>query len=344
MWPPSSDRLAWSIRLVPYEGEPLSAWLARSARAHGQSLHRFGVDRLHIARLAIRDVDVHATPHLLEAISEASGVSIQTLATMTVPRLGSNRQPARAPWVLPSSAMPRSMFRFGKQACLDCVAGDRRTYPLSWRFAFVVACERHGRWLVDACPVCEQPLGDHTATMACRECHSPWISMTPMAGPFFSQAVALQRWILHAIGEDGHLKIDGRDVPIVDALAGFRFLVRLDRRIANEARRRIDIERLRIRERIAWLDRLASVLERWPAGFLEDAKAADVSRHPFKGERCPDWVADALGCLRPVRARSCATAKRHGSDDLLAFFKRKKPRNWRSRYAYRMCKLVGALS
>lgn len=338
-----SDRREWSVHVAPEPDEPLSAWLSRTASAHGQSLHRFGVDRLNAARLALRDIDAYATSELLATVEAKSGLSRSSIAKMTLPWLGTTvSRSGVAPWVLPlSGRTQRSEGRFGEQACTACLATNA-AFRKSWRLAFVVACDRHRQWLVDACPSCGAPIsaGVESTSLACSRCRRPWAPMAPCSGPFFSEAFSLQTWLEHALETNGMLAIGRATVPLAEALAGFRFLMRLDRKLAGAPRCRFDIERMRTVARIAWLERLGTVLRGWPEGFIERTRVASVSREPFRGERCPSWLTVELAALRPVRARKTSACLRE--DPLLAVLRRRKPRNWRSRHAYRLCALARA--
>lgn len=341
---PPSEAEPWSVRPRPRSGESLSGWLARVADAHGESLHRFGVTKLRFPAITVRDIDLHAPDFFVDWIVASSGLPRDDVTALLLPRLSAAAGGSAGgitPWVLPLALLARTNFRHGQQACLACLQEGEMICG-QWRYAFAVACDQHGGWLIDACPHCDAPLGRllHARVERCTQCQRSWAHpLVHAPRPFFSPAYSLQQWLTAAWARDKLLRVGGQEVGLADALRGFRFLMRLDARIGGRPPDGGVVERMRTQDRIAWLDRLAQQLGDWPRAFLQRAAEAGVSRDPFPGEKVPQWVRDALAELRPVRPHCRAAPGER--DAILASLRRLKPLQWRSRYARRLCALSG---
>lgn len=329
----------------PRQGELLSSWLARVAFAHGLGMHRFGLNYLKVANARSRDIDRRVSSDVVARIAAGSGIGRSEIAALTLApwemQLGKPADASGAsPWILVRGREKRSGFRFGQQACPHCL-GAGTGFLQAWRLAFHVACDRHGAWLLDACPACDAPfepersIGD---SVRCASCSRYPPSGAAGAGPFFSRAAQLQRWLDQAMQRGGALHIDGRELPLAEALIGFRFLMRLDRRLAGTPLRMPSIERMRHMDRVGYLEKLSDVLSRWPGPLVKEAERAGVSRNPFPGEACPAWVLEPLAHLRAARPRRKTTAV--PDDPVLMKLRRRRPANWRSRHAYRLVRLA----
>lgn len=68
-------------------------------------------------------------------------------------------------WLLRAGVYHRTRRSFGQQYCPRCLAEGEAYYRLSWRFAWVTACERHRSVLLDRCPKCRQPVMFHRPAM-----------------------------------------------------------------------------------------------------------------------------------------------------------------------------------
>lgn len=343
----SFERHVWGPCPPPREDELLSNWLARAAKAHGQSGHRFAMDRLGTRTLPL-DIDRRLGAGVMERILAGGRVTPAQLEEMTLrpwePRLGSRAVAAGVtPWVLARGFAKRSRFRHGIQACLHCLA-EGSGFRRRWRLAFAVVCDRHASWLVDACSACDEPLRMEEADVwggHCRACRRAY-AQCQGHGPFFSQAAQLETWLAHAL-EHGHsVHLGTARLTLADALRGFRFLMRLDHRLVGSSGRMVEIERMRHGERVLYMDRLAALLSRWPDGLVEDARQANMSRDPFPGEACPSWVLEPFSSLRTPRPRR--VEPKSGEDPVLLHLRRFRPANWRSRHAHRLARLIGATS
>lgn len=347
MSPRPSECPGWALVLRPKPDELLSAWLARSAAAHGQSLHRFAAGHLGVRALCYRDIDAFPTEALLSAIEARSGLTRAEVFSMTlVPyraqlALGGGA-PSMFGAVLPRPHTARSKFLHGQQACMQCLS-EGGTYLRRWRLSFVVACEQHNTWLMDACPACDAPLDSRTSRLprpACAKCHRVWSYSSCGDGPFFSAALQLQTWLVSALDGIGVVNIDGNAVPLGDALRGFGFLLRVDRRLGGELALPAEQQPFRIARRIHRLERLSYLLNSWPRAIVEEAKRIGLSRDPFGGEGCPEWVLRGLSELREVKPQSLR--KESVDDPVLAKLRKKRSANWRSHYAHRLVRLAGA--
>lgn len=346
MFQGSSDHTRWALVPAPSRDELLSAWLSRCAAVHGMSLHRFSVDHLGAPALCFRDVDAFPSESLLQAIERGSGLDSAIVCSLTLLPFqkhlrSSAGKPGALRSLLPLPHTARAKFRHGQQACTRCLS-EGGTYRRAWRLPFVVACEAHKSWLIDACPACDAPLDPRRAIdvlPACTHCQLAWGGSTVRDGPFFSGAVQVQEWLLQAIEGTGRVNIDGRPVSLGDALNGFAFLLRLDRRLGRLEATASDPAPLRITQRISLLQRLSELLAAWPQSVLADCSRLDLPRNPFGGEDCPAWVLEALSELREVRPHVRRT--RENDDPVLAKLRLHRPANWRSRYAHRLVRLAG---
>lgn len=343
---PSSEPWRWEFVLSRKEDELLSAWLARSAAAHGLSFHRFAFDYLGQRALTYRDVDVFPSARLLKNIEAGSRLSSEAVLAMTlVPWLAQLSsgvgRPGHFDAVLPRAHVARAKFRHGQQACFACLR-DGVSYQRRWRLPFVVACERHEVWLRDACPYCDAPLDpkiDLAAQPMCPECYRSWFGPLPaQAGP--DEAVmGLQRRLLVAVSTGQGLVIDGQEVPLADGLRGFNFLLRIDQRLGRAEALPSARSPLRLEGRRLRLQRVVDLLDGWPDAIAADGKRCGLSNNPFSGENCPQWVLRGLSGLRQAKPR--ARGARGDEDPVLDMLRRRRPKNWRTRYAHRLMRLAG---
>lgn len=342
---PSSEIWPWQSVLLRREDELLSAWLARSAAAHGLSFHRFAVDYLRQRALSYRDIDVFPSASLLKTIEVGSRLSSDALLSMTlVPWLAHLSsgvgQPGHFDAVLPRAHVARAKFRHGQQACFACLR-EGASYQRTWRLPFVVACERHEAWLRDACPYCDAPLDskiDGASPPTCPECYRSWTGPFPALGGPAEGVSDLQRRLLEAVTTGNGLTIHGQEVSLADALKGFNFLLRIDRRLGRveappSARSPLRVEGRRLR-----LQRVAEVLDTWPDAVVADGKRCGLSSNPFSGENCPPWILRELTELRQAKPR--VRGPRGDEDPVLEMLRRRRPKNWRTRYAHRLMRLA----
>lgn len=343
----SFDYSAWGPTPSPRDEELLTSWLTRVAASHGQSFRAFAVDRLDV-RAHQKDLDRGPGARITHRILATGRVSDTRLRAMTLqdwqPRLGLRAVSAGvAPWILVRGATYGSQFHHGLQVCLCCLmagTGLRR----HWRLAFVVGCIQHDRWLVDACRACNAPLslscvlGDG---LVCLSCRRHLVDQPCERGTFSGGPADLQRWLVQALDREQPLDVGPTTITLAEVLLGFRFLVRLEKRWAGAQDRVKSVELMRHSERVAHLERISRLLPRWPDGVCDQARQAGISRDPFPGEHCPDWIAKALSSLRAPRPRQRAAALYE--DSILEQLRRRRTANWRSRYARRLVKLVGRL-
>lgn len=340
---PPSDSHSWAYCPQPQGDEILSAWLGRVAHTHGQTLHRFGVDRLSTQTLTKRDIDRTASIAFLERVAHGANTSLERIRAMTLQPFEERmshgpRAAGVGSWILPTG-QHRAKFRHGRQVCLACQL-EGRSSRRAWRLAFVVACEDHDAWLIDGCPMCDAPLAavDPVAGLrTCGHCHAHWTAPVTNTGPFFSQAVQLQRWLLDALYSNEDPALGQGKLALKDLLHGLRLLGRLDRRLNDVQSGAATIENLRIGDRIAHVDRLATLLSAWPEGLVGRALEFGLSRQPFHGDSIPAWIRDGLVPLREIKSRRPAPSN---EDPMLRKLRRRHPANWRSRYAHRLVRLA----
>lgn len=343
---PLSKPLPWGFVPLPKEDELLSAWLKRSAAAHGLTFHRLAVDYLGFRALSYRDVDVFPSTALLKSVEAGSRRDIESILALTlVPYLTQMSSGAgRAGLfdaVLPRVHAARAKFRHGQQACFGCLR-EGASFRRDWRLPFVVACERHEVWLRDGCPYCDAPIdpkSERTGSPTCPQCCRCWPRSAPLTGLLAESAVTLQRHLLAALLSGHGLEIHGQQVPLSDALSGFNFLLRIDRKLGREGALPIERAPLRMEGRRLRLQRVAEILGAWPEEIAAEGLRAGMGCDPFPGEDCPAWVLKGLTGLRQVKYR--ASGARGGEDPVLEMLRRRRPKNWRTRYAHRLVCLAG---
>lgn len=156
MEPDASDEL-WPLRPRPYESELFSSWLVRVARCYEMPVETFCREVWPGQQVWRRDIDRQIDDEALQLLSRKTGVSYPELFLMT---LRCHEQYAGA--AAGADSARDLYFRFGStdhaiRFCPYCLAGSRPYYRLEWRLAFVTACPRHRRPLLEKCDNCKAP-------------------------------------------------------------------------------------------------------------------------------------------------------------------------------------------
>lgn len=328
----------WPIRLAPLEGELLSSCLARNAYAHGSTPYRFL--NLFWERDPVwnRDFDRDPTALLrvdrapgatdwLDDLAERLGVPRCTVAEATLAgwreRLdgGVARQACDTPLLLSAGVFHRDRSRHALQFCPDCLSEGVQHFRKSWRLGFAVACEIHGRPLLDACAWCDAAIIPHRSmTPRLADCHRCGRSIAGRAGTrptsVPARAAALQgrlSSLLHG-GEvmaagplgQGEAFTTVRALLAVSAPPAVHRVLRgalgLGDDPTDEPERR-RFEQTRHSVRMPWLETVAAWLDDWPRGFLAGAEAIGASQRTFVRRYLPPSLARQVARLPLGAAR-----------------------------------------
>jgi hypothetical protein len=300
MWSPSIGRHpAWTIPLRPFDGELLSSWLCRSARAHGAGAHVFLSCRFPGVTFWDRDLDRSAPPALLDRIDVVSGCPRGTAEAASlrpwVIALGGLRRGegigGHVAFVLACGIHHRERRLHGLQYCPECLAQRPAGHRRVGRLAFVVACPSHGTALRDACPSCDAPLVPHRVRRcdmtSCHRCGGGL--MVPVGGPFdehdLRSAMDLQTRCLAALGRPDLADELALVRDLARAASAGTTRARLDDVLGRPGRSRAvsgrrQLERMRLAERVPYLATLAEwVAHPDPIGV---ARQAGMTRRSFR--------------------------------------------------------------
>lgn len=313
-----------AFQLAPYPDELLSAFLVRSAHAHGMSPHRFC--RLYLPReiaIWMRDIDCTARGALLQEVAYLGGFDLGRAYDMilqTPPAVSASvsiaeREACFSQWVNAVGVYHRNRTRFGLQYCPQCL-GDRPTFVRSWRFSFVTVCPMHHCSLLDRCRSCGSSVVPHRSYRLTR-CHrcGAFLSGTCDRLPDveFERRLHIQECFIRAMcGE--RMGIGTDVVPAADFLAGALAILGHIKEKLHSYPALIPLPvdfvvgtpPLRLAtcdDRARWMMVLASLLEEWPSRFLRLAAACAMSQAGFSRYRVPEWLGAVVTQL-PPRTRS----------------------------------------
>lgn len=325
----------WTRKLRPLPGELLTSCLARNAQAHGSTPYRFlslfwprdpvwerDFDR-DPAELR-RAVRSERAPDWLDELSDALGTARGDVEAATLAGwrslLGSdtNGQVGDTPLLLSAGVFHRTRVRHALQFCPECLAEGVPYFRKIWRLGFVVACEVHGRALMDACGWCGASVMPHRSMTArlidCGACGKPIGGRSCQdAETIPSGAVRLQRRLCAAldgqmVGTDGLLSNDElfatvRALLAVSAPPSVHAVLRRELKLddaADDGPGRRRFEHCRHAVRVPWLETVAAWLDDWPCNFLVGADGIGASGRTFARCRVPPSLAAQVARL-PVR-------------------------------------------
>ncbi len=328
----------WPFRSAPIEGELLSSCLARNAFAHGTTPYGFlevfwpgdpvwnrDFDR-EPERLSRRRKGPDAADWLddlaLRMGFPRSVLEDATLAAWRSRLVGPRRLGGDTPLVLSAGVHHRTRTRHALQFCPDCLAEGVPHFRKEWRLAFVVACERHGRTLADACGACGATVVPHrspTGRLVCCQACGREIGSGESAsgGPVVSTGTMAFQVALLATLRDGAGGVVGPWVDrevfdvvrcLVAASAPAPVQARLRTALAlvdalagRDGRQRFEQCRLTVRR--PWLELVAAWMADWPRQFRIGADAAGLTRRSFARKRLPAALAEEVTRLPAGIAR-----------------------------------------
>lgn len=323
---------AWCAHPRLARDEPLSLWLHRYAWANGLSNHTFGTRLFGPRAVWPRDMDRSIDDALLAQASDVLGVPIDRLRRATLRRYeGTVFDPLSSngwqPWLLPLGVYHRLNRHHGQMLCPRCLA-EGLPARLVWRFAFTVACARHGCRLLDACPACDAPLMPHRLCLEppghrpCPTCGAN-LACAQAPVPLSVRALCFQRRGQRA-ARGNEVIIGNQRIGPRDFLWGTRLLIR--GLYGNARLAGLTQARAATRRRAAWHDGLPQsltpfeywrlplrmavladverYLEAWPERFIQDALRAHVYRCRFDSRQrltAPAWLLGAIEAVEQLR-------------------------------------------
>lgn len=199
------------IHLVrrPREDETLSSWLYWQSMLHGLPPQSYTAMSLPGLEIWTRDVDRWLSEMAIRKIARCLGQSPAAIESMTLAGrygdvLGEIRQYNTIHWIMPVGVYHRRRRRHGQQFCPKCYL-ESRVLKLSWRLAWNSFCEKHQCSLIDACPVCDEPLTlfytDPYHHNACFNCGRD-IASQGQRGRHYDLCVAFSQRFSTALRED----------------------------------------------------------------------------------------------------------------------------------------------
>lgn len=299
-------RPRFAFSLSPYGGELLSSYLVRSALLHGSTPYRF-YNLLWPGRpVWNRDTDRISDQAWLGELALASGADASMLAGATLRdfalRLsGSIGGTGDIPFILSLGVFHRTRRLHGLQYCPQCLNEDipYAWFRKQWRVGFIVACQRHGNRLLDACPNCDAPIVPHRSSLLLSvKCHNCGASLAVESIPQDRTAECVLRlqdeltMLLESQG--GRLATSRARFRDLRTLLGVAVVPRVFTSLARafninasiEPRPlRVTFEHARITHRIALLENIANWTACWPDSFRDGAKEAGLTRRAFARSR-----------------------------------------------------------
>lgn len=188
--------------------EILTSWIARLALRNGYALQPFLAEWCGVKRADDWDIDLERPGFLLEKLSALSGVPRSNLETACLDD--------DALWVMPLGHAFRSRYRFGMQACPECLASQVAYLRKVWRYAWWLVCPMHLRLMVDSCQ-CGAPIvplrqrahiGRESRLWLCHACLEPLHTGGGAAVDMIAMGsvIALQEYVQRLLSSDARWK------------------------------------------------------------------------------------------------------------------------------------------
>ena len=325
------------VRPPPRPLESLSSWRQRAGVANG--FRRYPApDGMRAAH------DPDRLPRLDEMrwleeehrVSEFSvrGTTLEHFGVQIAPEFGAT---PKLRWVLPLGT--RKQVHFGPLCCPQCLSEDEIPYfRISWRFAFLGCCPKHGCDLLDRCPNCGHALWpanirnlsdrawqDFSCCPLCQgrltvgnsqparvdefsdnlwRCASAGVVPPELRQAENSIEVFSGLWTMCQLlirHQSGHL---WELLPFEGSVPSF--LAAVDDKSS-------EIELLPLAERVRVLRAAHWLLQEWPLRFLDVTSRGELSRHHFTATRAhhPRWLVELLEKSLARRKRGVTTAQVH---------------------------------
>ncbi|MBX9874144.1 MAG: TniQ family protein [Bosea sp.] len=173
----------WPIMVAPRPDEWLPGWLIRFGAANGLPARALGT----LLNLGAGNWALNNEFGLPQAIARdvetASGLSAALLPTLGRPK--TDRILMLAPRVNVAASVAGRRQATWLQLCPQCLDEDESPFlRRDWRLATTLICERHGRQLIDRCPVCRQGFAvcDAASLSPFITCTTCGVDLRPAAG------------------------------------------------------------------------------------------------------------------------------------------------------------------
>lgn len=313
-------------RPLPLEGESFSSWFRRLAAANGLSARHLYRALMPGAQLFTYDLDRHACPSLVSALTSETGVEEASLLDLKLQRWDGTIGPSveikeKMLW-RPPAGRDGSSRSFGQQICALCLEEDHEPhYRAIWRLGFSTICTKHMTLLLDRCPSCGEPIQSlrsdtiSHAHLQCWKCQVDYRSSTRHNSIEYFQSLDLFERALRDgwawLGDHGFV----HSVVLFD-LANILFRLLVSGRHAGPLRLEVskrhpdllikppsiprlkEAERLNTRCRHAMLMAVSFLLTDWPQSFVDVCRDAKITaKDLIKGNRTyPFPYSKAIEC------------------------------------------------
>lgn len=324
----------WPIHTKPKEGELLSSWITRLARANHLATADFCKIVLPEKRTTLKEIDRIYNAEMMQALADGAGVPIeQVWKTSLLSEEGyvfSQRAFGTTGWISPTAAVKGIKAR-GMAYCPQCLDSDVEPYyRKDWRFVFNPVCLTHRTFLRHGCPTCGKPYNFFYASStqasmansitACRWCGTDMRqTSTPQNNSaLIERVLAIQGEINEGIAHDSftipgygyvhaqpylkvlHACMNSLTTPAMARWVTRDYPVALPEGIDITALDRTDyafVIEQRSPEGIGLLLCLAEALMKdWPDRFIRYIRKHEISPNRFfSGRVTPYWVTQTAG-------------------------------------------------
>lgn len=320
----------WPIHPKPKEGELLSSWITRLARASHLSTTEFSNIVLPDKRTTVKEIDRTFDAEMFKVLSDGTGVPVeQVWETSLLSQEGyvfNYRPYGTTEWISPTAAI-EGIKGNGMAYCPQCLESDAEPYyRKDWRFVFNPVCPTHRAFLRHGCPNCSKPYNFFNAisiqpSMAnpittCRWCDADLRRHIPARqdnSALIDQLLSIQAKINAGIASDS-FGVPGCDYvhaqPYLKVVHAFMNSLTVKARAKWVARNHLedipkglDFDALgrsghtsaieqRTTEEIGILLCLAvALMKDWPNRFLRYTSKNEITQHSFFSSRIiPYWV------------------------------------------------------
>ncbi len=294
----------------PILDELLTSYLARQAIAHGSSAHRFAMLLSPSSQVWTRDIDVCATPRLVQDLATASGRSVETMEALTLTewsRVTARREYAVKGiyhWISSIGVHHRRRLLHGQAFCPECL-GENGGFLRKWRLSFWTVCPIHNRFLMDACSRCGEVIQPHRQDFDVRVCWNCSASLTALMAPV-AQSTAAQSLLMealitpHKVFDPCGFRCTGKELLWgIDTLLSAFNASRASGRPSNRAYSRLEM--CRVGRRHADMVLVDSLLANGVDGVRARAAQDRVTQRCFR-QLMPPWM-QSLSSLLPAGRR-----------------------------------------
>ena len=302
--------MTWAFQPQMVEGELLSAYLSRTAHAHGATPGGFCRRHISDGWYFTRDVDRGIATAHHRRIAELAGLSLEAVNAMTLRALvdileldrpAGETPAAVTPWIN-AVGIKQAKRRFRALSyCPECLEQDGIVRQC-WRLSFHTWCSHHGKPLLDACARCSAAFVPHLTRRSLRNCHACGdLRRRPVSASTPGDAADLQDVMDALIGSS----FDGSRESI-ERLQALRTLVSIGLNArhgkpiyapvssAHVLRKYARLETLDLAARAAVMVWLGELVSDWPQSFRRLAESIGLTQRTFARTGVPNMVSDWL--------------------------------------------------